>query len=140
MPLVVDASVLLRWYFEDEDELAPQLFRAVVRDSLVVPTHWRAELANGVVVGERRGRSRPEQMAQMLQLIDRLDLTVDERGGEAALSLILPLARAHRLTVYDALYLELAERRGLPLATFDVELASAARSVGIDVLDQESQF
>jgi predicted nucleic acid-binding protein len=69
-----------------------------------------------------------------------LEIEVDqaEDGALLAFDRILPIARAHRLTVYDALYLELAGRRGLPLATLDRELAAAARSVGIEILGENA--
>ncbi len=134
MPIVLDASVLLRWYFEDEDEVASDLLRAIATERIVVPVHWQSELANGIVVGERRGRSRPEQVEHLTRLVDHLDLEVESDGAENAFLRILPLARAHRLTVYDAIYLELAERRGLPLATYDGPLAEAAGFVGLRVL------
>jgi len=138
MPLVLDASVLLRWYFEAEDAVAADLLRTVVTDRIMVPVHWRSELANGIVMGERRGRSHPEQVEHLTRMIDRLDLELDGDGAEHAFLRILPLARAHRLTVYDAVYLELAERRGLPLATYDESLSKAARFVGLRVLGAEA--
>lgn len=134
MALVVDASVMLRWYFDDEDEVSVELLRSLAAESIVVPKHWRAELANGVVMGERRGRAPVAQVSRLFSLVGSLDLEVDGEGAEDALERILPLARAHRLTVYDAMYLELAGRRGLPLATFDRLLADAAKSVGCHVL------
>lgn len=134
MALVLDASVMLRWYFDDEEEVSVELLRSLSDEGVVVPSHWRAELANGILVGERRGRAPMSQVSRLLGLIDTIDLEVDREGAEDALERILPLARAHRLTVYDALYLELAERRGLPLATFDGPLSDAASQVGLPVL------
>ena len=135
MALVLDASVALSWLFADEfTPDTESLLHRVVDEKVVVPGHWKAEVANGALTGERRGRvSRERTSAWILQLAD-LDLESDRHGTDAALSAILPLARSHRLTIYDALYLELAERRGMPLATFDADLAAAARSVGIEVL------
>lgn len=135
--LVVDASVMLRWYFEDEDDVSADLLRRVLADRLIVPAHWQSELANGILFGEVRARSKPIQVEELTRLIERLDLEVDMEGAGDALLRILPLARAHRLTVYDAIYLELAERRGLPLATYDEPLAKAAASVGLTVLGYE---
>ncbi len=135
MPLVLDASVTLSWLFIDEltnDSL--RLFRLTRQDSVVVPGHWMAEIANGALVGERRKRVSSSQTSIWASRLGDLDLESDRHGTDAALSAILPLARSHRLTIYDALYLELAERRGMPLATFDADLAAAARSVGIEVL------
>jgi predicted nucleic acid-binding protein len=139
MALVLDASIMLNWYFEDEGEEVESLIMDLSRKNAVVPAHWAAEVANGVLIGERRGRSMPGQVAGLHALLDNFQIEVDAEGNEEALGRILPLARAHRLTVYDALYLELAERRGLPLATLDGELAAAARSVGIEVLGAEGE-
>lgn len=137
-PLVLDASVMLRWYFRDEDELSVDLLRSLANDRVIVPMHWRAELANGVLVGERCGRAPVAQAVQLLDLIASLDLEVDSDGADNVLERILPLARAHRLTVYDALYLELAERRGVRLATFDRELAAAAGAIGVQITGSAS--
>lgn len=132
--LVLDASMLLNWYFEDEDDAAERLIMGLSEEKIVVPGHWSAEVANGIVVGERRGRSKPEQVAGLLELLGNFEIELDADGNNSALIRIIPLARAHRLTVYDAIYLELAERRGLRLATLDGALASAARSVGLTVV------
>lgn len=134
MAIVLDASMMLGWYFEDED--APEeLMKKLSRNEALVPTHWAAEVANGILVGERRGRTTVGQMAELHALLSNFEIEVDGEGNEHAIGRILPLARAHRLSVYDALYLELAQRRGEPLATLDRELAAAARSVGVEVLD-----
>ncbi len=135
--LVIDASVMLRWFFADEDEIAADLLKRVLAEPLVVPSHWRSELANGILFGEIRARSSPSDVQRLIRLLDRLDPEVDGMGGADALARILPLARAHRLTVYDAIYIELAERRGLPLATYDGSLARAAASVGLRVFGYE---
>lgn len=134
MAVVLDASVMLRWYFHDEEDLGLDLLQRLDEEVAVVPIHWRSELANGILIGERRGRSAVAQVERLLWLLEGLDLQVDAQGAEHALDRILPLARAHRLTIYDAIYLELAERHGLPLMTFDGPLAAAARSVGLAVL------
>lgn len=130
--LVLDASVMLRWYFQDEDPLSVDLLRSLANDRVVVPVHWGAELANGVLIGERRGRAPVAQVVQLLDLVASLDLEVDSEGAADVLDRILPLARAHRLTVYDALYLELAERRGAKLVSFDRQLLAAAAAIGLE--------
>lgn len=137
MRLVVDASVMLNWYFEDEDDVSDDLLRSLATEGLLVPVHWRAEIANGILVGERRGRAPIAQIGRLFGLIAVLDIEFDSEGAEDALERILPLARAHRLTVYDCLYLELAERRGAALATFDKALAQAAAQIGVRVLGKE---
>lgn len=139
MAFVLDASMMLNWYFQDECRPADTLVRRVASEDVVVPAHWQAEVANGILIGERRGRSVPSHMPRIFDLLKVMRVTVDEEGGFHALDRILPLARAHRLTIYDAIYLELAERSGLALATLDRALAVAARSVGIEALGAEDE-
>ena len=134
MAIVLDASVMLRWYFQDEDDVSGDLMRSLAEERIVVPSHWQGEVANGILIGERRGRAPADQVARLLYVIEPWEIEVDDEGAHGAIERVLPLARAHRLTVYDAFYLELAERRGLPLATYDAPLARAASSVGVDVL------
>jgi predicted nucleic acid-binding protein len=138
MALVLDASMMLSWYFTDERNQSDNLIRSLAEHEVHVPVHWLAEVANGILMGERRGRAEVGQIGHLFALLEVIDLHVDDEGAETALGRILPLARAHRLTVYDAIYLELAERRGLPLATIDAALAEAARSVGVTVLSSEA--
>lgn len=138
MTFVLDASMMMSWFFADE--LTPgraALSRRTVAETIVVPPHWLAEVANAALVGERRGRATAAATARLREKIVDMVLDVDEVAALEPFTSVLPIARAHRLTVYDALYLELAERRGLPLATLDGDLAAAARSVGIEVLDGE---
>lgn len=133
--LVIDASIVLAWYFADEVSPPPGFIGKLIDEPITVPAHFEAEVANGVVMGERRRRSAPPQAAALVAFLDHLELEQDSEGTQEALLRVLPLARAHNLTIYDALYLELAERRGLPLATRDGDLADAARAVGVEVLD-----
>ena len=136
MPFVLDASIVLAWHFDDEDDaLAEQVARRSADEPAVVPAHWFAEIANGLLAGERRRRTAPDRVATFLRRLDALDLDVDDVDPRTAFEFHLPLARAHRLTVYDAAYLELAERRGMALATLDRPLADAARSVGVEVIE-----
>ena len=133
---VLDASMALAWYFRDE---ATDWTRAVSSLSddraVVVPRHWFAEMANGMLVGERRNRSTTGDAAIFADRLGLLDLHVDALDPGAMFDRILPLARAHGLTIYDTLYLELAERRGLPLASLDAELNEAARRVGVALVE-----
>lgn len=135
MSFVVDASMALAWHFEDEAGPGPSaIFLRAVDESLVVPSHWFKEIANAALMGERRGRATPAQTASFAKRLGELDVIIDDDGAADVFERILPLARAHRLTVYDTLYLELAERLGLPLATLDEELVTAAAKIGVETL------
>lgn len=138
MAFVLDASMVLAWHFDDE--VTPQIdavFARTLDEPIVVPAHWFLEVVNGALVGERRKRATPAQTAHFRERLSLLDIEVDAQDVSAyfVLDRILPLARAHRLTIYDALYLELAERRGLPLAALDGPLEKAARAAGVTILE-----
>jgi predicted nucleic acid-binding protein len=135
MPFVLDASIAACWAFDDEDHPGAALALERLRgDEACVPTLWWFEVRNVLVVNERRGRLAEADTAAFLRWIARLGVTVDHSPVEDR---VLALARQHRLSVYDASYLELAQREALPLATLDAELARAARAEGVPVLDAE---
>ncbi|MEW6279154.1 MAG: type II toxin-antitoxin system VapC family toxin [Candidatus Eremiobacterota bacterium] len=132
MPFVLDASVTACWAFDDEDHpVAARVLDRLRTDSAWAPTLWWFEVRNILVVNERRGRLTEQDTAVFLRTISSLPIAVDRAPREET---TLYLARKHRLSVYDASYLELAKRDGLALATLDSDLARAARSEGMDLL------
>ena len=129
MPFVVDASVAASWLMPDEhDPRAVMAYDLLDTDHATAPSLWWFEIRNMFIVNERRGRIDPEKTERALSLLRDLQIRLDSAADEPAL---LALARRHRLTVYDAAYLELAGRLGIPLATLDSDLANAARAEGI---------
>jgi predicted nucleic acid-binding protein len=129
---VPDCSVTLAWCFPDEKAPYPQ----AVLDSLAegrafVPSLWPLEVGDALLVGERRKRPTQADTAAWLAFLAPLPVTVDDETAARAWSDVLALARTHNLSVYDAAYLELALRRGLPLASLDDRLKSAAKAVGV---------
>jgi predicted nucleic acid-binding protein len=135
MSAVIDSSVALSWCFEDEaSSESDALFERVRYDGAIVPALWHLELGNVLLQAEKRGRISAGDVALRLELIGELPISVDRETTSRAWREILTLARAERLTTYDATYLELALRRGLPLLTKDRDLASAARRLGVAVL------
>jgi predicted nucleic acid-binding protein len=130
MPFVLDASIAACW----EDPRA-DLARAKIRtDEAVVPSLWWFEIRNILVVNERKKRITEPDTAVFLRDISSLKIRIDRDPQEAG---ILRLARAHRLTAYDAAYLELALRERIPLATLDKSLSAAARSEQARFLEDE---
>ena len=124
MAFVLDASVTVAWAFADEDHAVAAAALALIRnDQGCVPSPWWFEVRNVLIVNERPGRLRETDTAVFLRNLGRLPIVVDRAPEEAA---VLTLARRHGLTVYDASYLELAERYAAPLATLDTTLAQAA--------------
>lgn len=132
MPFVLDASVTAAWCFPDENsDTAQAAFDGLADDEAVVPALWWFEIRNILVVNERRGRIDPSETAAFLADLARLPLRIDRKPDG---DVVLALTRKHRLTAYDAAYLELARRFGAPLATLDKALATAARADGVPVI------
>ncbi len=134
MILVLDASLTLSWYFEDErTSAADAILDDVAASGAVVPSLWRAEVANGLQMAIRRQRIDAVFRRRALQHLELLPIAVDRETDTFVWSSTLALADRFDLTIYDAAYLELAERRGLPLASLDKELNAAARALGVSV-------
>ena len=133
--LVVDASVALAWCFEDEASPATDAVLDQVKgEGAIVPSLWHLELGNVLLLAERRGRTIQGGIVARLALMAQLPITIDAETAGRAWREVLALARAERLTTYDAAYLELAVRCGVPLATKDEALLGAAKRVGVPVL------
>jgi len=129
---VLDGSLALAWYFKDEaDPYADAVAARFPSARALVPVNWPLEVANAVLMGERRQRGTQAQAAKWLGYLGSLPIAVDEETNERAWDELLSLGRAHRLSAYDAAYLELALRRGLPLATLDDKLKAAASAAGV---------
>jgi predicted nucleic acid-binding protein len=129
---VLDGSLALAWYFKDEaDPYADAVAARFPSARALVPVIWPLEVANAVLMGERRQRSTEAQATKWLGYLGSLPIAVDEETNERAWDELLSLGRAHRLSAYDAAYLELALRRGLPLATLDDKLKAAASAAGV---------
>lgn len=129
---VLDCSVTLAWFFEDEtDPYADAVRDALAREAAVVPALWRLEVANAPLMGERRKRTTEAKVQRFLTLLQALPITMDDEAMVRAWSDVLGLARTHELTTYDAAYLEVAQRRGLSLASLDEELKAAAAKAGV---------
>ncbi len=130
---VLDASIAAAWLFDDESEpSANSLLIRLQEWEAVVPQHWHLEVRNALIVGERRGRIRPNEVDERLIDLGTLPVRTDlEPDFDAALR----LARLHGLSFYDAVYLELARRHGVPLATLDGDLGAAAVVEGVGRAD-----
>lgn len=129
---VLDCSLTVAWFFEDETGR----YAEAVEDSLatteaVVPSLWPLEVANALLMGERRKRATEATVTTFLGLLAALPISVDDATAGRAWPSSLHLARTYQLSLYDATYLELALRQGLPLATLDDKLAAAATAAGV---------
>lgn len=132
---MIDASLTLSWCFEDEsgDEEMDILQMLGADLDVIVPAIWPLEIVNGCLIGERRGRISTDRPAWFLNELSRLPIEVADPPGFERLSAISQTAREYRLTAYDAAYLELAMREGLPLVTLDAQLRAAAHKAHVAV-------
>jgi predicted nucleic acid-binding protein len=133
--LVLDPSLTLSWYFEDErTPIGDALLDQVVENGAVVPALWRLEVANGFQMAIRHKRIDAAYRDNALAELATMPITVDAETDAHAWSSTLRLSDRFRLTPYDAVYLELAQRRELPLATLDKQLRAAATGLGVRLL------
>jgi predicted nucleic acid-binding protein len=133
---VLDGSITMVWGFEDEaDDYAEAILGRMPDLQAHVPSLWPLEVANALLVGERRKRITPADTARFLAILDAFPITVDGETVAHAWADTMHLARAHNLSSYDASYLELAIRLGLPLAAQDGKLKAAAKAVGVPLFE-----
>jgi predicted nucleic acid-binding protein len=138
--LVLDASVALAWCFEDEQTPAVMsLLDRVAETGGTAPMLWPLEALNGLLAAERRRRLAAEKRATLAAFLRDLPITLDGDTAERAWDATARLAAQFQLTAYDAAYLELAQRRRLPLASLDQDLRTAAIACGLDVLGVASE-
>jgi predicted nucleic acid-binding protein len=135
MPFVLDASCALALAF-DEPSLVqiPDLRHRIVSQGVYVPPLWKWEMANAMISAARRSPEDMDTVMAQLYVFERLPIAIDDGSLEGAWGATSVLAVKHKLTAYDAAYLEISLRRSLPVATFDTALARAARAEGVEVI------
>ncbi len=135
MSFVLDASVTMRWFFGDgkprERVYAGKVLDAMKEANALVPVTWGLEVANVIARAEAKGLVTEARSGAFLEMLGGVDIEVDAAPSARALSDTLPLARRYKRSAYDASYLELALRLGMPLATLDEDLQKAARKAGV---------
>lgn len=135
MSFILDASIALSWCFADEaTPTSARLLRQLETDLAHTPALWRLEVGNALLSSIRRKRLTPADATEFLYLLDQLNIEIDQEMSARASHEIFSLASAQGLTTYDATYLDLAMRLGLPLATRDKALIAAANRVGVKII------
>jgi len=130
---VLDASVTMCWCFTDEqNELSRHSLQALRDGEAVVPAIWTLEVANVLLIAERRKRLTRAESEQFLSLLEALPITIDICSIQAISSRILALGRDYQLSSYHAAYLAIAMQEGLPLATNDANLLRAMAMLGVN--------
>lgn len=137
MTFVVDSSVALAWCFEDErTDTTDALLRQVAISGAAAPGLWPLEVLNGLAMGERRGRLDAARRQSLSGFLRDLPVRIDDETPALAWDTTAALASRFQLTVYDAAYLELAQRLALPLASRDRALRAAASRLGVALLGE----
>lgn len=134
--LVLDCSVTAAWFFEDEFNPYTRLVRSLILEkdtTAVVPAIWSAEVANVMFQAERRRRISPEKVNRAMEILSQLPIETDHLPM-TNMGHVLYLCRKYTLSSYDALYLELALRKNIALATQDRKLKASAKQAGVNVL------
>ena len=127
--VVVDASIVIAWLFDNEEEpRSDEVLELLVEDGALVPHLWHLETRNTLLVAERSGRLSAEGVSERLDALMDLPIQTDQ---ESNIQSAFHLARVHELSFYDAIYLELAKRKGATLATLDRALSRAATAEGV---------
>ena len=135
MSMVIDASLTIAWYFDDETTAATDsILDRVSEAGAVVPALWRLEVANAFQTAVRRQRITALYRDQSLAELSQMAIATDPETETYAWNTTLRLAERFALTLYDAAYLELAQRRSLPLATLDRDLRTAGSALGMPLL------
>lgn len=133
--LVVDCSIAMAWLFHDEATTKTvALLNRLATETALVPAWWFVEIKNVLAMAERKGRITPSQSDAFIADLSKLAIERDDEATNRAFTHLLALCRTHRLNSYDAIYLDLAIRRSLPLATLDEDLRKAAKKLGIGLL------
>jgi predicted nucleic acid-binding protein len=132
---VLDNSVTMRWFFGDgkpqDLACAGKVLDAMQEARALVPATWGLEVANVIAKAEEKALVTEARSGAFLEMLEDVDIEVDSTTFTHALSDTLQLARRYKLSSYDASYLELALRLGLPLATIDEDLQKAAKKAGV---------
>jgi predicted nucleic acid-binding protein len=135
MSVVLDSSATLAWVYPDEMTPAiAELTERISETGAWVPTIWALEVGNNLLLAVRHKRIKADQRAKALEYLSALNIATDPDTVSHAWRRTSKLAEQFRLTLYDACYLELAQRRALPLASLDQDLRAAGRALGLELL------
>lgn len=136
---VLDNSITMVWGFEDEgNKYAEELLELMPVATAYVPSLWTLEVANALLVGERCGRISPASSKKFLAILSNFAIVVDDETVTQAWSDTINIARSQKLSSYDACYLEIAMRLGLPLATLDKQMRATAKKLGVAIFSNDA--
>ncbi|MDX8390521.1 MAG: type II toxin-antitoxin system VapC family toxin [Mariprofundaceae bacterium] len=134
---MLDNSIVMAWCFEDESNtVADVVLESLEQSRAIVPAIWSLEVGNVLLVAERRGRLSEADSVRFLSMLSSLPIHSESETRQRAMSDIFSLAREHQMSTYDASYLDLAMRQGLPIATLDKKLMHAAKRSQVSIVGE----
>ena len=132
---VIDTSVVMTWCFKDEaSQYADSILDSLEQYTALAPSIWPLEVGNVLLVAERKDRLSEAASIRFVALLSELPISVDQEPPERMIKEIFALAREHKLSTYDASYLDLAMKKGIPIATLDNRLISVAKRSNISIM------
>ena len=132
---VVDNSVVMSWCFKDEtNQYADAILDCLSEATAFVPSIWPLEVVNVLLVAERKKRLSEADSVRFITLLSQLPIIVEHERPERMMKDLLALARSNNLSSYDASYLDLSMRKGIPIATLDTRLIEASKKTNIPIL------
>ena len=134
-PFVLDNSVVMSWCFKDEEnQYADNVLDYLSDATALVPSVWPLEVMNVLLVAERRKRLSEADSVRFISLLSQLPISVEYESPERIMRELLSFAKENNLSSYDASYLDLSMRNGIPIATLDNKLLAVARKVDVQIL------
>ena len=134
---VLDNSVAMRWFLESDkpvdQKYAEQVLVSMSDASAIVPNLWHLEACNVLLGAEKRSDVEPGEVERFISQLESLPIRVDAITAHQVFSRTMALSRIYKLSSYDAAYLELAVREGLPIATLDKDLRKAAKKTEVEI-------
>ena len=132
---VIDTSVVMTWCFKDEiSRYADSILDSLEHFTAIVPSIWPLEVGNVLLVAERKNRLSEADSIRFIALLSELPISIDQEPPERMIKEIFALAREHKLSTYDASYLDLAMKKGVPIATLDNRLITAAKRSDVPIM------
>ena len=132
---VIDTSVVITWCFKDEaSQYADSVLDSLEHFTAIAPSIWPLEVGNVLLAAERKNRLSEADSIRFIALLFELPISVDQEPPERMIKEIFALAREHKLSAYDASYLDLAMKRGIPIATLDNRLMKTAKRSNVSIM------
>ena len=133
---VLDNSIVMSWFFEDECSLqSEKILQRLKTQRAIVPSLWAYELSNALFISENKRKLATNDSKQFIDLLSKLPIFIESNEPFQFANRVLPICRKYAVTAYDAAYLDLADIKRIPIATFDKKMRATAKKMKIETID-----